>query len=166
MSILTSTLQMKHKLFIPNAFFAAFALLAFSVLNSCKMPDEEIVLRDIKDVVADVSTNPTLKGNAIFFNPNNVRGKLKHISVDIYVNGKKAGKVKKDYKIMIPRNAEFTVPIEVELNIKELGLFDTILGMVGGKKFEIRYDGYLRVNYRGLPIRVPIDYKDDVRLKL
>jgi LEA14-like dessication related protein len=166
MSILTSTVEMKHTIFGYNTFLAAVALLAFSFLQSCKMPDEEIVLRDIKDVVADVSTNPTLKGNAIFFNPNDVRGKLKHISVDIYVNGKKAGKVKKDYKVIIPRNGEFIVPIEVELNIKELGLFDTILGMVGGKKFEIRYDGYLRLNYKGLPIKVPIDYKDDVRLRL
>jgi LEA14-like dessication related protein len=157
---------MKHKFFNRYTFLLVSALTTGLILQSCKMPDEEIVLRDIKDVVADVSSNPTLKGNAIFYNPNNVRGKLKHISVDIYVNGKKAGKVKKDYKIVIPKKAEFQVPIEVELNIKELGTFNTILGMVGGKKFEIRYDGYLRLNYRGLPIKVPIDYKDDVRLKL
>ena len=157
---------MKHKFFSRNTFLAILTLTAAVILNSCKMPDEEIVLRDIKDVVADVSTDPVLKGNAIFYNPNNVRGKLKHISVDIYVNGKKAGKVKKDYKIAIPKKSEFTVPIEVELNMKELGLFDTILGMVGGKKFEVRYDGYLRLNYKGLPIRVPIDYKDDVRIRL
>jgi LEA14-like dessication related protein len=166
MSILTNTRGMKHKIFHHNTLLVVLALLAAVNLQSCKMPDEEIVLRDIKDVVADVSTDPTLKGTAIFYNPNNMRGRLKHISVDIYVNGKKAGKVKKDYKIAIPRRGEFTVPIEVELNIKELGLFDTILGMVGGKKFEIRYDGYLRLNYRGLPIRVPIDYKDEVRLRL
>jgi LEA14-like dessication related protein len=166
MSILTSSVVMKHKFFIRYAFLWALALGATQFLHSCKLPDEEIVLRDIKDVVADVSSDPTLKGVAIFYNPNNMRGKLKHISVDIYVNGKKAGKVKKDYRIEIPRKSEFTVPIEVELNIKELGLFDTIMGMVGGKKFEIRYDGYLRLNYRGVPIRVPIDYKDDVRLRL
>jgi LEA14-like dessication related protein len=157
---------MKHIIFNRHTFLAVITLAAALALQSCKMPDEEIVLRDIRDVVADVSTDPTLKGVAIFYNPNNVRGKLKHISVDIYVNGKKAGKVKKDYRIEIPKRSEFRVPIEVELNIKELGLFDTIMGMVGGKKFEIRYDGYLRLNYKGLPIRVPVDYKDEVRIKL
>ena len=157
---------MKQLILYRHTFLTTVALAAAFLLQSCKMPDEEIVLRDIRDVVADVSTDPTLKGVAIFYNPNNVRGKLKHISVDIYVNGRKAGKVKKDYKITIPKQSEFRVPIEVELNIKELGLFDTIMGVVGGKKFEIRYDGYLRLNYRGLPIKVPVDYKDEVRIKL
>jgi len=136
------------------------------VFPSCQKPDEKIELKNIRDVVADVSTEPTLKGEAIFFNPNDMRGKLKHISVDIYINGKKAGTVKKDYKIVIPRNGEFTVPIEVKLNIKELGSLNSILGMISGKKFDIRYDGYLRVIYRGFPIRVPVDYKDEVRIRL
>lgn len=152
---------MKNKLIYTVLLFVVALL-----FQSCQKPDEKIELKNIRDVVADVSTEPTLKGEAIFFNPNDMRGKLKHISVDIYINGKKAGTVKKDYKIVIPRNGEFTVPIEVKLNIKELGSLNSILGMISGKKFDIRYDGYLRVIYRGFPIRVPVDYKDEVRIRL
>ena len=36
-------------------------------------------------------TDPMLKANAIFYNPNNMRGKLKKIDIEIFVNGKKAG---------------------------------------------------------------------------
>jgi len=157
---------MMNKIFFRTHLFTPAVLFIALVFLSCEKPEEEIELRNIRDVVADISTEPTLKGEAIFFNPNNVRGKLKHISVDIYVNGKKAGTVKKDYKIVIPRNGEFTVPIEVKLNIKELGTLNSILGMVGGKKFDIRYDGYLRVIYKGFPVRVPVDYKDEVRIRL
>jgi LEA14-like dessication related protein len=153
---------MKNKKFY-NILLSTLVILLF---QSCQKPEEEIKLRQIRDVVADISTEPTLKAEAIFFNPNDIRGKLKHISVDIYVNGKKAGTVKKDYKVIIPRNGEFTVPIEVKLNIKELGTLNSILGMVSGKKFDVRYDGYLRVIYRGFPIRVPVDYKDEVRIRL
>lgn len=90
--------------------FQVVLVLVFVFLQACQRPKEDIVLRQIRDVVADVSDDPTLKAQAIFFNPNTMRGKLRHISVDIYVNGKKAGSVKKDYKITIPSRAEFTVP--------------------------------------------------------
>ena len=156
---------MTQKKIYPEIFSPLITLLLVFLLQACQRPKEDIVLRQIKDVVADATSDPLLKAQAIFYNPNKIRGKLKHISVDIYVNGKKAGSVKKDYKILIPSQGEFTVPLEVNLNIKELGLLDTVLGMIGGKKFEVRYDGYLRLLYRGVPIKVPIDYKDEVRIR-
>jgi hypothetical protein len=57
------------------------------------------------------------------------------------------------------------VPIEVKLAIKELGLMDTLLGMLGGRKFEVHYKGALKLSYHGIPINVPVDYKDDVKIR-
>ena len=67
-----------------------FALLMFVVLSGCKGPEEKIVLRKIRDVVVDASTEPILKANAVFYNPNDMRGRLKRINVEIFVDGKKA----------------------------------------------------------------------------
>jgi hypothetical protein len=105
-----------------------------------------------------------LKANAIFYNPNNVRGRLKKIDIEIFVNGKKAASVDQLLKTSIPAAAEFTVPLEVKLALKEIGIMDTIFGMIGGKKFKIHYKGSLRLTYHGFPINVPVDYQDDVRL--
>ena len=135
-----------------------------SVLSACKKPDQDIVLRHIRDVVVDASSEPMLKANAIFYNPNDMRGRLKKIDVDIFVDGKKAASVDQLMKTSIPAQSEFTVPLEVKLAIKELGLMDTIFGMIGGRKFKIHYKGSLKLSYRGLPINVPVDYKDEVRL--
>ncbi len=134
-------------------------------LAACHGDYEEIKLRQIRDVVVDANTDPLLKANAIFFNPNNKQGKLKHVNVDIYINGKKAGKIDQKMKTVIPAKAEFTVPIEVQLSIKELGFFDTLLGVLGGKKFDVRYEGSLRLTYHGIPFKVPVNYKDEVRIK-
>ena len=106
-----------------------------------------------------------MKANAIFYNPNSVRGKLKKIKVDVFVNGKKAASVDQDLKTVIPANDEFTVPIEVKLAIKELGFMDTLLGMIGGKTFEVRYEGSLKLSYHGVPINVPVNYKDEIRVR-
>lgn len=133
--------------------------------SSCKTPKEDIVLRQIKDVVVDGTTAPMLKAQAIFFNPNPQHGKLKRINVEIFVDGKKAGTVDQELNTIIPANGEFTVPLEVKLAMQELGFLDTIFSVLGGKKFEVRYEGVLKVNYHGFPLRVPVKYKDEVRVK-
>lgn len=135
------------------------------LLQGCT-PKEEIVLRQIKDVVVDASSEPKLKADAIFYNPNKVKMKLKKIKVDIFVNGKKSGEVDQDLKTQIPAQGEFIVPLEVKLALKEMGLLDTIFGMIGGKKFDVHYKGYLKLNYQGVPIRIPVDYKDEVRIRI
>jgi LEA14-like dessication related protein len=163
MSILTNEHIMRDLINFRMLLIACFAFATLFI--SCERPKEEIVLRRIKDVVVDASSDPVLKANAVFFNPNNVRGKIKKIKVDIFVNGKKAANVDQEFKLAVPAKAEFTVPLEVKLAIKELGFMDTVLGMIGGKKFDVQYKGSLKINYRGIPITVPVDYKDEVRIR-
>lgn len=139
-------------------------ILLVLLVGSCK-PKEDVVLRNIKDIVVDANSEPTLKANAILYNPNNIKIKLRKVNVDVYVNGKKSGIVDQELKMMIPAEAEFTVPLEVKLNMKELGLLDTIFGMIGGKKLKIQYKGSISITYKGLPIRIPVDYESEVRLK-
>lgn len=142
-----------------------FIVFLISILGACKRPDQEIVLRHVRDVVVDASSEPMLKANAIFYNPNDMRGRLKKIDIEIFVNGKKAASVDQALKTAIPAAAEFSVPLEVKLALKEIGVMDTIFGMIGGKKFDIHYKGFLKLTYRGLPINVPVDYEDEVRLR-
>lgn len=149
----------------PNTVFSLVIVAVLFVFSSCQKPGEKIVLRQIRDVVVDASTEPTLKANAIFYNPNNIRGRLKRINVDIYVDGKKAARVDQKLKTLVPARSEFTVPLEVKLSIKELGFMDTLLGVLGGKKFEVRYEGSLKLSRNGIPFRVPVKYKDEVRIR-
>lgn len=141
-----------------------FMVFAFLFLSGCG-PKEQVVLKQIKDVVVDGTTEPKLKAQAIFYNPNNMKMKLKRINVDIYVNGKKAAVVNQNLKTVIPAKDNFTIPLEVTLAMKEIGIVDTLLGMIGGKKFQVQYKGYLRLSYHGIPVRVPVDYKDEIRVK-
>lgn len=145
--------------------FPSLILLALLTLQACQKPDQDIVLRQIRDVVVDASSEPMLKANAIFFNPNDMRGRLKKIDVEIFVDGKKAASVDQEMKTSIPAQSEFTVPLEVKLALKELGFMDTLFGMIGGKTFKIHYKGSLKLAYRGLPITVPVDYKDEVKIR-
>ncbi len=172
MSILTTLNTMQIRKLLPESLLVNSTTKAFTILfltlllvSGCKRPEEDIVLRQIRDVVVDASTDPILKANAIFYNPNKMRGKLKKIDIEIFVNGKKAASVNQQLKTVIPSMSEFAVPLEVKLSMKELGFMDTLLGVIGGKKFEIRYTGILKLSYRGFPIQVPVNYKDEVRIR-
>src|SRR5690606_5164347 len=99
---------MKTTLVRNSRFFGlmAMCLLVITLVTGCQRPQEEIPLRTIKDVVVDATTDPTLKANAVFYNPNKMRGKLKNIDVEIFVNGKKAANVKQKYNEKIPAQSE------------------------------------------------------------
>jgi LEA14-like dessication related protein len=145
----------------------SFLALLFSsfIFAQCQHPDQDIELRRITDVVVDANTDPMLKANALFYNPNKAHGRLKKIKIEIFLDGKRVGDVDQNLKTKIPSRAEFTVPIQVKLAMKELGFMNTVLGMIGGKKFQVHYRGFLKLSYHGLPVKIPVDYKDEIKVR-
>ena len=128
-------------------------------------PQDDIEFKYVKDVIVDANSEPLLKGNAVLYNPNKQRMKLRKINVDVYVDGKKTARIDQEPAVLIPSEAEFTVPLEVKLNMKELGFMDTLFGVLGGKKMKIRYKGTISVTYKGIPARVSVDYESTVNFK-
>ncbi len=150
---------------IVKRFFLILSLVM--CFGACKRPEEDIVFKYVQGVVVDATDKePRLKANAVFFNPNDMKGRLKKIELDIYIEGKKAGKVDQKLALLIPANSEFTVPLEVKLDLKEMGLMNTLFSILGAKKMDVRYVGSIRLNYRGIPINVPVDYKSEIRIKI
>jgi LEA14-like dessication related protein len=141
-----------------------FALL---VAASC-VPKNSVELRDVKNLKVDQTDleNALLDGEAVFYNPNSTRLRLREIDVEVFIDGKKSAYVKQKLNALARGKSEFTVPIQVQLSLKELGLMNAIMNLLGGKKYEVRYKGHLKVKVNGLPIRVPIDHKEDFKLKL
>ncbi|NJM26592.1 MAG: LEA type 2 family protein [Bacteroidia bacterium] len=133
---------------------------------ACEKPKEEIVLRQVKDVVADATSEPMLKAQAVFYNPNDIRMRLKKIKVDVIIDGKKRAEIDQSLNTVIPAKGEFTVPLEVKLAMKEMGFLTTVMSMISGKRMEIQYVGSLKISYHGVPIRVPVDYKSEIRIKI
>lgn len=146
-----------------NALLIA-AIVCLLVISGCG-PKKDIEFKYIKDVIVDANTEPLLRGNAVLFNPNRQRMKLRKINVDVYVNDKKTARIDQEPSILIPAEAEFTIPLEVKLNMKELGFMDTLFGVLGGKKMKVRYKGTISITYKGIPARVPVDYESMVNFR-
>lgn len=143
---------------------ATFVLL----IQSCKQPEEEPEFKYVHNVKVNKVTGEEvlLSAEAVFYNPNDMRMKLRAVDVDVFVSDKKVGKIEQDLKTTIPALEEFTVPFKATFNIKEMGVMNTLLGLIGGQKFPVKYDGHIKVSVYGIPFRVPVEYEDEVRFRM
>ncbi|MFZ5999802.1 MAG: LEA type 2 family protein [Bacteroidota bacterium] len=141
-------------------------LLCAALFTSC-LPKDQIELRDIRNLALERGdgAESILAGDAVFYNPNATRMKLREINVDVLIDGKKSAKVDQKLKAIARGKSEFTVPVKVKLDLKEIGLVDAIKSLFGGKKYQIQYKGYLKVNVNGIPFRVPVDHTEEFKLK-
>lgn len=141
------------------------ALLVLSVF--CCAPKEPVVFKGVKNIVVDLSAEgkPILKGDVYFFNPNKLKMKLKDVSVDILVDGNKSAEVKQHLNFPVPAQSDFSVPITANLTLKEGGLLNTVFGLLGGKKYEVVFTGYIRIGVRGISIKVPVSQKQEIKLR-
>jgi len=141
-----------------------FVLVVVAVY-SCA-PKEPVVLREVHIRSVDLGKdgkNPILKADAILYNPNKGTLRLKEIDLDILLNEKRAARIDQKLNAQIKGQSEFTVPLEVQLSLSDSGLLDTILSLFGGKKYEIRFTGKIKVSVGGFPVKIPVDHRDEIR---
>lgn len=145
--------------------FSLIALLLVTV-TACNKPDQEPEFRGIRHINVQKikGTKAELTAEAHFYNPNDVRLKLKNIDVDIMLEGKTIGSIDQDLNMKIDKMSEFVVPLEASFNIGEIGLLNGIISILGGKKVKVTYEGTVTASVHGYRTKVPVYYEDEVRL--
>lgn len=148
---------------ITNRYFFLFAIL-FLVFGCA--PKEPVVFKGIKNLTVDLGSSgkPELKGEALFYNPNKLKMKLKSVDIDIMVDGEKSAEVKHPLDVVVPSQADFSVPLTAQLTLKEGGLLNTVFGLLGGKKYEVVFTGNIRIGVHGITIKVPVSQKQEIKL--
>jgi LEA14-like dessication related protein len=148
----------------PLSYFVPIYCIA---LLAC-VPKEEIVFKGVGNIVMDISTSgkPILKGDVFFYNPNKVKVKLKEVKVEVFVDGLKSADVDHDLDIAIAGQSDFSVPIVAELALKQTNLLDAVVGLLGGKKYEVFFKGYIRIKVHGFPVKIPVAQKQELKLNI
>jgi LEA14-like dessication related protein len=141
-------------------------ILLCGLLAGC-VPRKEVKLVRVENLqLQNGAKGAVLAGTAVFFNPNAARLKLREVQIDVLVDNKKAARIDQELDALAKGNSEFSVPLEVQLNLKEFGLMDALQGIFGGKKYQIQYTGYLKVRVNGLPMKIPVNHKEEFKLRL
>jgi len=148
--------------FIHHVLLCASALAVFSCA-----PKEQVVFKGVSNIVVDMNRDgkPVLKADVFFFNPNDMKMKLKSVNVDVLVDGVQSAEVKHPINMEIPSKSDFSVPITAQLNLKDGGLINAVIGLLGGKKYEVTFTGHIRVGIHGIALRVPVLQKQEIKLR-
>ncbi len=146
----------------------SFVVILYCVSLFACVPKEEIVFKGVKNITADLSNSgkPVLKADGFFYNPNKVKMKLKEVNIEVFVDGTKSADVKHDLDVDVAGKSDFSVPIVAELVLKQNSFLDTVVGLLGGKKYEVVFKGYIRIRVHGITIKVPVSQKQELKLNI
>jgi len=137
----------------PILFFVTLIL-----ATSCQAP-KDLVYRDFKNLKVDKigSAATTLKVDLIYYNPNNFGLQLKYTDLDIYLDNKFLGHSSQDYQITIPKLAEFTMPLAIELDMKNL--LSNSLPSLLGKDVLVKVTGTVKIGKANVYKSFPVSYE-------
>jgi len=136
-------------------------------LAGCNKSYEPPIFKNIENVqlskVKDGIVN--MKADAILYNPNDIKVKLREVDIEVFIKGKKVAIMKENYSLKVLPLANFSLPMNIGLDISELGLLNSILGFIQGKEFKAHYVGKAKVIMHGVPVSIPIDHHDVLKLR-
>ena len=144
-------------------------MIFFASFSACTTPEAPEFKR-IENLKIDLVDQNTAKINAdvVFFNPNGRKLQIKNVDAAISVEGKQVAALNREYNILASPNADFAVPLDLELPLKELNLdlLSTAFSMLRGETKKVRYQGKVRVKAYGFSFNVPFDQEQEVKIKL
>ena len=99
----------------------------------------------------------TLKMDVVYYNPNRFGLQLKYIDLDIYVNNNYLGHSTQDYQITIPKLSEFSIPLAIQVDMKNLlkNGFATLLG----KEVNLKMTGSVKLGKANVYKNFPVNYE-------
>jgi LEA14-like dessication related protein len=99
----------------------------------------------------------TLSMNLHYYNPNRSRLNLKKAEGDAWIDGKLLGHFLVDTLIQIPAQADFSLPVKLQLDMKNVLL--NSLSALFKSEVVLKINGQARVGKAGFFINYPISYE-------
>lgn len=142
--------MLKHSPFL-------FVSLVLILLTSCHEP-KALEYRDFRNLkLENVSfSGAALTVDVIYYNPNNFGLELNRTDLDVFVDSTFLGHSAQDVQVAVKKKAEFTIPIRLELDMKNL--LKNGLNSFFNKSVAVRVLGSVKVGKAGIYKSFPVDY--------
>jgi LEA14-like dessication related protein len=144
----------KFYLFLPGL----LSLLVALTMSSC-MRFDDVQFEGIQNMnLGKLSVNEsTLDMDLVFHNPNRIGGVLSRATGKAWIQDIYVGDFSTNKEISIPARGNFSVPVRVSANLKEI--FSNALTLMFKDSLQLRLEGNARMGKGSLRRDVPIRYK-------
>jgi hypothetical protein len=144
----------------------------FFLTTSCalKQKPEFIKLETIEIVEAN-SKKITLRAEALFNNPNAVKGRMNTEGVNVSVNDILMGSIRAE-EFKVPAKDTFKVPLQIEIDPIQLlnkdpdGFLGGLLNSVIKRSLNVKYEGIINFKVMGFTYKYPISKTEIIKIKL
>jgi len=135
---------------------AIFGMLVF--MTSCRTP-KDLEFRSFENLTLEKVgfTGASLNVDLVYYNPNNFGLELNRTDLDIFVDSSYLGHSSQDIQVAIPRRDIFTLPLKVELDMKNL-LKNGLISLTR-KSVVVRVVGKVKVGKAGVYKSFNVDYQ-------
>jgi LEA14-like dessication related protein len=147
-----------------SSLITGISLLLF-FMTSCRAP-KELEYRDFKNISTDklgFSTS-TFKIDLVYYNPNNFGLQLKRTDLDIYIDSNYLGHTAQDYQITIPRKGEFTLPIIIEVDMKNA--YKNAMPALLGREVLLKITGKVKLGKANVYKSFAVNYEGKQKFSL
>ena len=131
---------------ISKALYPTLLVLLILLACSCQSP-KELVYRDFKN----------LKLGKLGFGASTLNLQLKSTDLDIFVDNTYLGHSSQDLQVNIPRLAEFTLPLQVELDMKNA--LKNVLPTLFGKEVVVKMTGKVKLGKANVYKSFTVNYE-------
>jgi LEA14-like dessication related protein len=144
---------MKKGLLYPTVLIVIIVLF----LSGCHKP-KDLVFKEFKNLKVDQLSfsGAALNVDLVYFNPNNFGLQLSRTDLDIFVDSTFLGHSSQNIQVAVPRKANFTIPLKVDLDVKNL-LKNGVTSLFN-KDVKVRVLGSVKLGKAGIYKTFPVDY--------
>ena len=141
-----------------NPLYPLSFLLVIFFMTSCLAP-KDLVYKDFKNLSVDKLGfgSSLLKIDLIYYNPNNFGLQLKRTDLDIFVDGNLLGHTAQEYQISIPKRGDFTLPIQIDLDMKNM--LKNALSSIFSKEVMLKVTGTVKLGKANVYKTFPVNYE-------
>lgn len=152
--------RMNSKIMI--RFYPLSIITALFLMTSCRAP-KDLVYRDFKNLSIEKLgfAASLIKLDLVCYNPNNFSLLLKNTDLDISIDNNFLGHTAQDYQVTIPKRNEFTLPVQIELDMKNM--LKNALIAFSGKEVLLKVTGKVKVGKANVFKSFPVNYEGKQR---
>jgi LEA14-like dessication related protein len=135
------------------------------LLSSCREP-KELEYRDFKNLKSEKLgfASSTVKVDLIYYNPNTFGLQLKRTDLDIFIDGNYLGHTAQEYQINIGKKAEFTLPIIIEVDMKNA--YKNVFPALFGQEVMVKITGTVKLGKANIFKSFPVSYEGKQKFAL